>query len=110
MSFKVAFILFFIGLVGLVLAIYGDLPATWTLVSFTIGLGAWIVFVIWNFIDRTFSIIHHLNKSWVIQKDYKKEKAIEAKQVVQHRTSKAKKRAISRRLKLWVNTILGVRN
>jgi len=110
MSFKAALILFCIGLIGLGLALYGDLSNNWTLASAAIGIGAWFVAAIWGVIDRTFGMIHHLKRSWAIHKDFKEEKALEEKQIIQRGTSKAKKRAAKRRFKLWINTILGVRD
>ena len=110
MSFKAALILFLIGLTGIGLAVSADLPDMWILLCVAVGLGAWIVLAVWGFIDRTLGALHHLKRSREIDKAYKAEKFVEAKKVVQRGTSEAKKRATSKRLKLWLDTILGVRD
>ena len=110
MSFKAALFLFIIGLIGIGLAIYGDLSDRWVLISFAVGIGAWFVAMIWGFIDRTLGMIHHLKQSKVIDKEYKAEQSAYAKQVIQRTSSDPKKRAAWKRFKLWINTILGVRD
>ena len=110
MSFKAALILFLTGFINIGLAVFADLPDKWILVCAAVGIGAWIVSAVWGFIDRTFGAFHHLKRSREIDKAYKAEKFAETKKVVQRGTSEAKKRATSKRLKLWLDTMLGVRD
>ena len=110
MSFKAALILFLTGFIGIGLAVYADLPDRWVLVCAAIGIGAWIVSAVWGFIDRTLGAVHHLKRSRAIDKAYKAEKSVEDEGVVQRGASEAKKRATSKRLTLWLDTILGVRD
>lgn len=109
-SFTTLLILFLMGLLGLGLAIYGILPDQWILLSAGLGLMAWFLCAILMFVDRTIGMIHHLKRSHAIDKDLKREILEEKNQVIQRGSSEAKKRARSKRLKLWVNTIAGKRD
>ena len=107
MSFRSAAILFGIGAVGIGLAMSGLLPGIWVLIFGGVGLAAWLVFMLWGYLDYTLRAIRHVKQSWAIEKQMRAEKALERSQTVRKGRSDAHMRAMKRRARLWSNTIFG---
>ena len=106
-SFTKALILASTGFIGIGLAVTATVPDRWILPSFGIGLGAWFIFAIWSFIEKTYAMIHHIKQSRIIQQELKTELELENAQPIRSGTSSAKRRAFKRRLSLWLDTMLG---
>ena len=110
LSFKNSLILFLIGLINLGLGFFGNLSDRWTLICVGIGLGIWFILMIWMFVERTFLTIHHFKRLRKIRDEYKTDKSEEEKQVIQRGSSQALKQARKKRIKLWIDSLLGVKD